>query len=83
MDELLGDSYLDIDKDLLFFWSLSALKDMTVSILHRCYCIADAERHTFHIYKLELEWVQRRAARVVNKNFSREASVTEMPRTLN
>ena len=26
----------------------------------------------------KLEWVQRRAARVVNKNFSREASVTDM-----
>ena len=31
----------------------------------------------------KLEWVQRRAARVVNKNFSREASVTDMLRTLN
>ena len=35
----------------------------------------------------KLEWVQRRAARVVNKNFSREASVTDTDmlrlRTLN
>ena len=30
-----------------------------------------------------LQWVQRRAARVVNENFSREASATEMLRTLN